>query len=262
MDVWLARSQRPSPLVVYIHGGGFSIGDKKPVPSGLLDGCLEHSISVAAINYRYATQAPYPAPMQDGARAVQYLRSRAREWNLKPDAFAATGVSAGAGIALWIAFRDDMADPNSSDPVSRQSTRLRAAGPVDGQTAYDPRIIARLIDEKTSRHHALPRLFGLRAEEMNGERAHRLFEEASALTHLTADDPPVFLYYGYPMEIPPRSLADGIHSPQFGIALKERMDKLGIECQLHLKNEYGGEPTSRWYYRQMVDFFHRHLNKN
>jgi len=62
--------------------------------------------------------------MHDGARAVQFLRSKAREWNLNPKAFAASGGSAGTGMSLWIGFHDDMADAASSDLVKRQSTRL------------------------------------------------------------------------------------------------------------------------------------------
>ena len=90
----------------------------------LLKDCLDSGISVAAINYRYSTQAIAPAPFQDGARAVQFLRSKAKDWNLDPQRFAATGGSAGAGISLWLGFHNDLADPKSEDPVLRQSTRL------------------------------------------------------------------------------------------------------------------------------------------
>jgi acetyl esterase/lipase len=101
--------------VIFIHGGGFVGGDKRGVAAALLEACLDNGISVASINYRYSTQAPYPGPMHDGARAVQFLRSKAREWNLNPKAFAASGGSAGTGMSLWIGFHADMADAASSD---------------------------------------------------------------------------------------------------------------------------------------------------
>src|SRR5438105_3822340 len=104
LDLWKARSGRPTPLVIHIHGGGFTAGDKAQVSPALLDACLNQGISVASINYRYSTQAPYPAPMADSARAVQFLRLHAAEWNLNPKAFAATGGSAGAGISLGMGF--------------------------------------------------------------------------------------------------------------------------------------------------------------
>ena len=260
MDIWKAKSDHPTPVVVNIHGGGFVAGDKTAISPSLLEYCLQSGISVATINYRYATQAPYPAAMQDGARAVQFLRSRAKEWNFNPKAFAATGGSAGAGISLWIGFRDDMADTKSDDPVKRESTRLSAIGPVDGQTAYDPPIIARIIDEKTSHHPALQKIYGLQAREMNTERAFKLFKEASAVTNLTPDDPPVFMYYSRPLTgDPPADLAAGIHDPRFGVLLKERMDRLGIECELHLRKEYSEQQPAKEFYRQMVEFFRRHF---
>src|SRR5437899_8020126 len=69
LDLWKAKSDRPTPLVIFIHGGGFTQGDKSAVNPVLLDTSLKEGISVASINYRYSTQAPYPAPMADSARA-------------------------------------------------------------------------------------------------------------------------------------------------------------------------------------------------
>lgn len=124
LDLWKAKSDRPTPVVVHIHGGGFTQGDKSTVGPVLVRYCLSKGISVASINYRYSTIAPFPAPMLDGARAIQFLRMKAKEWNLDPKAFAATGGSAGAGISLWVGFHDDLADPSNADPVLRESTRL------------------------------------------------------------------------------------------------------------------------------------------
>src|SRR5580704_383283 len=88
LDFWQAESKQPTPVLVSIHGGGFVAGNKSVQPQ-LLKGCLDSGISVAAINYRYSTQAIAPAPFHDGARAVQFLRSKAKEWNIDPQRFAA-----------------------------------------------------------------------------------------------------------------------------------------------------------------------------
>jgi len=160
-DLWKAKSDKPTPLVIHIHGGGFTQGDKGTVSRTLIEPCLKNGISVASINYRYSTIAPYPAPMADSARAIQFMRLHAKEYNLNPKAFAATGGSAGAGISLWMGFHDEMADPANSDPVLRQSTRLSSMAVQNGQTTYDPRAVAKLIDEKTGRIAALTTLFGV-----------------------------------------------------------------------------------------------------
>src|SRR5689334_12091608 len=111
LDLWKAKSEGPTPLVVFIHGGGFLVGHKEYVKAELIRRCRENGISVAAINYRFSSQAPFPAPFHDAARAIQYLRSKAREWNLDPSRFGGTGGSAGGGLSLWLAFHDDLADP-------------------------------------------------------------------------------------------------------------------------------------------------------
>jgi len=261
MDVWKAKSDRPTPLVIHIHGGGFTMGDKTSVGMPLVRYCLDHGISVATINYRYATQAPYPAPMEDGARAVQFLRTKAKEWNFDSKAFAATGGSAGAGISMWIGFKDDMAEPGSADPVKRQSTRLSAIGSVDGQSTYDPRLVAKLIDEKTGNIGALKTLYGLKAGDQPDARVLRQYDEASPYTHLSTDDPPVFMYYSRPNRpLPPADSGEGIHHPRLGFFLKERMDKLGLECEVHVVDDYKDKPQGQQV-RDMVNFFRAHFPK-
>src|SRR5689334_2127093 len=84
LDLWRARPDpgRPggTPLVVFFHGGGFRQGDKDSVPAWLVVKCLGAGISVASAGYRLSQDAPYPAPMRDGARAIQYLRLHAKEF--------------------------------------------------------------------------------------------------------------------------------------------------------------------------------------
>jgi acetyl esterase/lipase len=134
MDVWLAESDKPTPVLVSIHGGGFSGGTKSVSPF-LLEDCLKSGISVVAITYRLSDEAKAPAQFLDSARAIQFIRSMAKEWNLDGSKMAATGGSAGAGISLWLGFHDDLADPKSDDPVLRQSTRLTCMAVTNGQTS-------------------------------------------------------------------------------------------------------------------------------
>ncbi len=261
IDLWKAPSDKPTPLVVHIHGGGFVAGDKSSVSKVLIDECRRRGISVASINYRYSTIAPYPAPMQDGARAVQFLRLHAREYNLDPRAVVCTGGSAGAGISLWIAFHDDMADPSASDPVARQSTRISSVGVNNGQTTYDPRTIAKLIGDETAHIDALHKLFGLKKGEdvLTSPAYFKLYEQGSAITYLTRDDPPAFLYYSNSnVPLPPPNTGIGIHHPRFGYFLKEKMDALGIECIVKTKDDYTGNPAQQST-REMVEFFVKHF---
>ncbi|HUQ93404.1 MAG TPA: alpha/beta hydrolase [Bryobacteraceae bacterium] len=260
LDLWKAKSDKPTPLVIFIHGGGFTQGDKSGLSPVLLDDCLRHGISVAAINYRYSTQAPYPAPMMDSARAVQYLRQHAKEWNLNPAAFVATGSSAGAGISLWLAFHDDLKQPKSTDPRERQSTRLSAVAVDNAQSTYDPRTIATLIDGETARIDALRLLFDVKeGDPLRATRAFPAYADASAVTHLSADDPPVLLHYARSnTPLPPANWSVGIHHPKLGYYLKDKMDKLGIECTVRVKDDFDGKPAGQRE-REKIEFFVRRL---
>ena len=119
---------KPTPLVLLIHGGGWKGGDKTGYGTKDIQPYLDAGISVAALNYRFIDQAmeqkvepPVKACLHDAARALQTIRSKAKEWNLDPTRVGATGGSAGACTSLWLALHDDLADPKSSDPIARQS---------------------------------------------------------------------------------------------------------------------------------------------
>ena len=130
LDFWKADTAAPAPVVFLIHGGGWVNGDKSGYRTGV-QRYLDAGISVAAINYRMVTPAdaagvkpPVKWPLEDAARAVQFVRSKAKEWNIDKTRVGATGGSAGGCSSLWLAFHDDLADPKSADPVARESTRL------------------------------------------------------------------------------------------------------------------------------------------
>lgn len=242
MDVWLAKSDKPTPVLVSIHGGGFRNGNKSVAPD-LLRKCLDSGISVVAITYRLTDVAIAPAQFLDSARAIQFVRHKAKEWNLDAKRIAATGSSAGAGLSLWLGFHDDLADPKSDDPVLRQSTRLTCMSVFNGQTSYDPRFIRDLFPQtEVYKEPALVKLFDVDLNKLDNlpKEKYKLFELVSPINHLTKDDAPAQLIYASKLDTPITSQGIGIHHPKFGQALKERMDKLGIECEVHTGVTRGG----------------------
>jgi len=263
LDLWKAPSRdgKPTPVVIFFHGGGFLTGDKRSVPGPLLKRCTGAGISVVSAGYRLSHQAAYPAPMLDGARAVQFVRSQAVAWGLDPGRIAAAGDSAGAGIALWVGLGEDRAEPAAADPVARCSTRLAAIGTVGAQTSYDPRFIRSVIGGRAHEHPALASFFGLRESELDSHWAHVLYESASPINRATRDDPPVFLYYAEPAgPLPPDAPPGrGIHHPRFGAALKARLDSLGVPCLVRHHDDYRDAPDPYdAQFAEMVAFF-RHV---
>ena len=257
LDVWLAKSSTPTPLAIYYHGGGFRAGDKRTLNRELLEKLRANGISVAAANYRLSDVAPYPAQMHDSARALQFLRLHAQRFNIDPTRVGAFGGSAGAGISQWLAFHNDLADPKNPDPVLRQSTRLSAIVPSAAQSSYDPRFIKKLMNTDQV-HPALVALFGMSSPaDVNQPRFFPLFEDSSPINHLTADDPPILLFYSQRNDpLPPNSTGEQhIHHPKFGFVLKEKADRLGVPCKLILREDHPeGFPVD-----QFVEFFRTKL---
>ena len=146
MDFWKADTKNPAPLLFFIHGGGWNTGDKDSIYSNGLTRYLKAGISVVSIHYRFIPAAkaagikpPVSWPIHDAARALQFVRSKAKDWNLDKTRVAASGGSAGACSSLWLAFHPDLADPGSRDPIARESTRLSCAAVGGAQTSLDPR---------------------------------------------------------------------------------------------------------------------------
>ena len=236
-DLWLAESKngKPTPLVIYIHGGGFRGGDKnasgQPVQS-----YIDQGISFASMNYRLSDVGPYPIMMHDAARGLQTIRSRAKEWNIDPERIACYGGSAGAGISLWLGFHEDLADPKSDDPIARQSTRIVAAGTSGGQSTYDMRTFREWFGVPNLKPHpALIAFYGVTKEEdWESDRVKKLMTDASPINHLTKDDVPVFMSYGKG-DVPVDENSDPglwVHHAKLGLQLQEAMERLGLECHV------------------------------
>jgi acetyl esterase/lipase len=243
-DLYLPESDKPTPLVLYIHGGGFQGGDKRSASGARI--YLDAGFAVAALNYRLTNTAPMPAAYLDCARALQFLRYHAKKWNLDPARVASTGGSAGAGTSLWIAFHDDLADPKSEDPIARQSTRLTCVAVSNGQSSYDPRFAEKigLPRPNFERHSFFLPFYNIKKDEIDTPGAYKLYEEGAPITYLSKDDPPALLVYSYADEkvTNQSNLGLVVHHPRFGIALKDQMDKLGIECVVIYRGGHKDQP--------------------
>jgi len=246
LDFWQAEGEGPRPLLVYIHGGGWTGGDKKQ-PISRFQPFLDRGISYAAINYRLTGEAPLPAPVHDAALAIQFLRSKAEEWNIDKKRIALTGGSAGACTSMWILLHDDLADPKSDDPVLRESTRVTAAAVRAGQTSIDPKVIKDWLGPNVLKHRMINMAVGEKTIEAaleNYDKHKDLYVEFSPYNHLTQDDPPLLMTYGNNMTLPSQNAGHGIHHPVYGVKMKEKADKLGHECHLLIEGVSKSEKYS------------------
>ena len=258
-DFWQAKSDHPTPVVLLIHGGGWRGGDKSMYGTEAIQPLLDAGISVAAINYRFIQQAmeqnvepPVKACLHDAARALQTIRSKAKEWNIDPTRVGATGGSAGACTSLWLAMHDDLAKPDSSDPIARESTRLTCAAVVGAQTSLDPIQVREWISNAKYGAHAFglvsegppqPAGFALLLEKR--EEVLPWIKEYSPIELVSKDDPPIYLDYPKQKQPPVKGQVepDPTHSAMYGVGLEEKLKDANVEVVLaypgHEDSKYG-----------------------
>jgi len=234
LDFWEAEGDGPRPLLVYIHGGSWASGDKKQKLAAFKP-FLDKGISYAAINYRLTGKVPLPAPVHDAARAIQFIRSKAADWNLDKNRIALTGISAGACTSMWLLLHNDLADPDSGDPIERESTRVTAAVADRGQTSIDPKVIQPWLGSNVLKHRMIYMAVGettAKGTLKNYDKHHELYVEFSPYNHLDGNDPPLLMTYRNDMSLPSKDSAHGIHHPVYGVKMKEKADAAGHECYL------------------------------
>ncbi len=257
-DIWLAKSEKPTPLVIYIHGGGFVGGDKsKYYQSHDWERFLENGISIATINYRFMNEAPYGilASMNDSKRFVQFIRYNAQKYNIDKTKIACTGGSAGAGTALWLAFSDDMADVKNDDPVLLESTRLTCAGAFATQSTYDifqwDEILGIPLSKSTEQLHAIGRAFGFKsAKNLNLLNETSIRNNLDFMAKMDKNDSPVFIFNRHRAGIP-ENQDDINHHPLHAKALKEKAEQVGLEAIVYAPEIGIFDPSGK----DLVDFF-------
>ncbi|HTL52066.1 MAG TPA: alpha/beta hydrolase [Planctomycetota bacterium] len=236
-----ATKPGPTPVVIYFHGGGFVSGDKTDCKKDAwLSAYLAHGISVVSANYRFISKHPFPAPLEDGVRAVQYVRSRAAEWGIDPKRVALEGHSAGGCIAVWIATRDEQAKPDSADPVEKESSRVCAALGHGAQTTLDPAVILKEVGGNPKIHPSLQYIYNTTdGKPLDEKEKQARVKDASALEQVSKDDPPLWLGYSSELKADPlpetAEMNLSIHNAKFGKLMKDRYTAAGLECVFQYK---------------------------
>ena len=235
LDFWQAKSDKPAPIVVFIHGGGFRSGDKSRWQSTPeLKQLLDQGISCAAINYRFLTHAPIQDILHDAAHAVQFIRSRSAEWNIDKTRIAAQGGSAGAGTSLWLATRDDLADPAASDPVLRESSRVCAAVINSTQATYDitrwESFLGPARPEWTRGEEESALFYGLSTqEELKTDAGKKALVECDMLSWISKDDAPILCTVNQP-DGPITNRGQWLHHPKHAQEVKKICDACSVPC--------------------------------
>ncbi|HEY1120911.1 MAG TPA: alpha/beta hydrolase [Haloferula sp.] len=261
-DFWKANGDKPAPLLIFIHGGGFKAGSRKTVTAEFIEKARAEGFAVASIDYPFLPEKPVQDILPIIARAVQYARHTAKEWNIDPARIAALGGSAGAGSSLWIAAHPDLADPKSDDPVARESSRIQAAAAINGQATYDllkweslvgpaPAGILKDSEEPQRFYHLTA------GESLESETAKAARAKVDIHGLINKDTPPLFLFTAGNIagDNPPNRGAY-VHSPRHSEAIAGKATEVGVKHTLIT----GSSATGKNGFIEAIAFFKQQLD--
>ena len=237
LDIWLAKSENETPLLIFIHGGGFVGGNKESAYrknniKRFLK-LLENNISFATINYRFMNNDDgILSSLNDAKMALQFLRYNNKKFNINKTKIGLMGSSAGATSSLWIGFSDDMSDKNSDDPILRESTRVSC---LVGVAAAHSMNLGRWRDmigldqdylDEISRKYTKGAGLDVDVWEKKTYDEEYL-DKIDFFKKMDSNDPPFFIV-NFGKNKKPKNIADFHHNPMHAKLLKQRGDEMNI----------------------------------
>jgi para-nitrobenzyl esterase len=262
-DIYLPASDEPTPLLIYIHGGGFTGGSRDTTDSEeFVVPYLAEGVAFATIDYRLLV-SPDPdgviKSLEDSTRCLQFIRYHAEQLNIDPDNIILMGGSAGAGTSLWIGFNDDMVDPYAEDPVLRHSTRVTAVIAIATQATYDiGKWTSVVFEDYNLDLLELADLLGLaqRLLDFYGITDVETFESQEILEYrarvdmlglMDAEDPPFFVQNDLEPAVGPGSAPLSVnlafHHANHALVLAEQADEIGLENIAWMKGLMVEDPS-------------------
>ncbi len=138
LDLYLPKKRstdKPLPVVVYIHGGGWSGGSR--AGGGMAAGfAASGNYAGISVGYRLSGEAKWPAQIHDCKAAIRWIRGHAKEYNLDPDRIGVTGTSAGGHLVCLLGLTQGVKELEGSigeftSLSSRVTCVANYCGPTD-----------------------------------------------------------------------------------------------------------------------------------
>lgn len=236
-DLWIPSQITKSPLVIYIHGGGWVQGSKDDMRKNrIIQKYLNAGIAFATINYRFLSHAPLQTIMrEDIAGFVQYIRYHAKEYNIDKKLIMSHGFSAGGSASLWLGTHDDIADSENIDPVKRESSRIMAVGHLSAQVSYDfidwydyfdrEKVDLYVGSQVWSRYHLNS------IQELYTTKGMEIRQDLDMYSNMSSDDAPMFFWNGLP-DIESNDGNHFMHSPRHANLLYVKSKSLGLRAKI------------------------------
>ncbi len=245
-DLFVPKSEKPLPLIIWVHGGGWEGGSKEGNPAVAL---LSKGFAVAGINYRLSKHAPFPAQIHDCKAAVRHLRANAKKYNLDADHIGVWGASAGGHLVALMGTSDGVKELEGDGGNPKESSRVQAVcdwfGPTDllklSPAGGSPNAVTRLIGGD----------LGVKKDVASA---------ANPITHIGKVVAPFLIIHGDKDRLVPLSQSELLH---------EALKKAGMETELlifkgagHYDQEFRTQITATENRDKTVKFFDKHLKVN
>jgi acetyl esterase/lipase len=191
LDIYYSHPEPPqgAPVMVYIHGGAWVIGEKREQGKPMMYEMVERGWVCVAINYRLSPKATWPAHIVDAKKAVAWVKEHIAEYGGDPNFVAVSGGSAGGHLCALLAL--SAGDPDFQPGFEEADASVDACVPFygvmdmtgsdAGSGKYGPGLLTML--EKT-------------VMKTSATEHPEVFQAASPTCRVRADAPPFFVLHG------------------------------------------------------------------
>lgn len=223
LDLYLPEkpADKPLPLIVHIHGGGWRAGSKFPCPVTLM---VLQGYAVASVEYRFSQKAIFPAQIQDCQAAIRWLRAHAKEYNFDTEKLGAIGGSAGGHLSALVGTSGGKKAFAPIGGNEEQSDRVQAVCDIFGPADFSA-VVQQAAEDKNVKNifafntpgDPYSLLIGTRLDDKPKADA------VSPVHYISKDSPPFLIFHGTHDTLVPYA-----QSEEFAAALKAQ----GIEVWL------------------------------
>ncbi|MEW6238699.1 MAG: alpha/beta hydrolase [Candidatus Omnitrophota bacterium] len=243
------KSEKPRPVVVWIHGGAWRAGDKSHNAALPL---TQSGYFTASIDYRLSQEAIWPAQINDCKTAIRFLRAHAEQYGIDPNKIGVWGSSAGGHLAAMLGTSGDVKELEGGGDWADRSSRVQAVVDFFGPTNF-----LKMLDFPSSMKHDAPDspeslLIGGPVRD-NPDRVRSV----DPISYVSADDPPFLIVHGNKDPLVPYNQSE---------LLYEALKKAGVDAQMILVKDggHGGWndqtlPTQKEILQSVREFFDRCL---
>jgi len=208
------KNSQPFPLVIWIHGGAWMLGIKEWDNVKYL---VKHGYAIASVDYRFSTESPFPAQIQDCNAAMNFILAHAADYGVSAENFVVGGGSAGGHLALLLGLARNERNFGADSSIKPLAI-LDFFGPTDFNAMQSDLEANHSTKGIELFQDAVPKLLGGPLDRVTDKA-----KTASPITYVRADNPPVLILQGGKDDLVPVAQSARLH---------ETLDKAGVKNQL------------------------------